>query len=97
MQVTKMLTMDSKKIVIKTKEQIELIRESALIVSKTLGVIANEIKPGSNSLKLDKIAEEFIRDNGGIPGFFRYVWLSEYFMCQSKSGSCTWYPKYKSI
>lgn len=64
-----MLTMDSKKTVIKTKEQIELIRESALIVSKTLGVIANEIKPGSNSLKLDKIAEEFIRDNGGIPGF----------------------------
>ena len=65
----KMLTMDSKKIVIKTEEEIELIRESALLVSKTLGLIAKEIKPGSNSLKLDKIAEEFIRDNGGKPGF----------------------------
>ena len=47
-----MLTMDSKKIVIKTGEEIELIRESALLVSKTLGLIAKEIKPGSNSLKL---------------------------------------------
>ena len=41
----KMLTMDSKKIVIKTEEEIELIRESALLVSKTLGLIAKEIKP----------------------------------------------------
>ena len=65
----KMLTMDSKKIVIKTEEEIELIKESALLVSKTLGLIAKEIKPGSNSLKLDKIAEEFIRDNDGEPGF----------------------------
>ncbi len=56
-------------IIAKTKEQIELIRESALIVSQTLGLIAKEIKPGVSTLQLDKIAEEFIRDQGAIPGF----------------------------
>ena len=54
---------------IKTKAQIELIRESALLVSKTLGILAKEVKPGVTTLYLDKLAEEFIRDNGGIPGF----------------------------
>jgi methionyl aminopeptidase len=44
-------------------------RESALLVSKCLGLIAKEIKPGVTSLYLDKLAEEFIRDNGAIPGF----------------------------
>ncbi|MFY0712857.1 type I methionyl aminopeptidase [Seonamhaeicola sp. NFXS20] len=56
-------------IVIKTKEEIELMRESALIVSKTLGVLAKEIKPGVTTLQLDKIAEEHIRDHGAEPGF----------------------------
>jgi methionyl aminopeptidase len=56
-------------IIPKTLEQIELMRESALLVSKTLGIIAQEIKPGVSTLYLDKLAEEFIRDNGGIPGF----------------------------
>ncbi|MDH3323058.1 MAG: type I methionyl aminopeptidase [Flavobacteriaceae bacterium] len=54
---------------IKTPEEIELIRESALIVSRTLGEIAKAIKPGITSLELDKIAEEHIRDHGAIPGF----------------------------
>ncbi|WP_435313723.1 type I methionyl aminopeptidase [Cellulophaga fucicola] len=54
---------------IKTPEEIEIMRESALIVSKTLGLIAKEIKPGVTTLQLDKIAEEFIRDHDGIPGF----------------------------
>lgn len=54
---------------IKSAEEIELMRESALIVSKTLGIIAAEIKPGVNALYLDKLAEEFIRDNGAEPGF----------------------------
>jgi methionyl aminopeptidase len=54
---------------IKTKEEIELMRESALIVSKTLGVLAKEVKPGVTTLFLDKIAEEFIRDHGAEPGF----------------------------
>ena len=55
--------------VIKTKEEIELIRESALLVSKTLGMIASEIKEGVTTLQLDKLAEDFIRSNNGIPGF----------------------------
>ena len=56
-------------IIIKTREEIELMRESALIVSKTLGLLAKEIKPGITTLQLDKMAEEFIRDQGAIPGF----------------------------
>ncbi|MEX1382916.1 type I methionyl aminopeptidase [Lutibacter sp.] len=56
-------------ILIKTREEIELMRQSALIVSKTLGLLAKEVKPGVTTLFLDKLAEEFIRDNGGIPGF----------------------------
>ena len=54
---------------IKTPEEIELMRESALVVSKTLGMLASEIKPGVNSLFLDKLAEEFIREQGAEPGF----------------------------
>jgi methionyl aminopeptidase len=56
-------------IIPKTREQIELMRESALIVSKTLGMIASEIKPGVTTLHLDRLAEEFIRDHGALPGF----------------------------
>lgn len=56
-------------IIPKTREQIELMRESALIVSKTLGMIAQEIKPGVTTLYLDKLAEEFIRDHGAVPSF----------------------------
>ena len=54
---------------LKTREEIELMRESALIVSKTLGMLASEIKPGVTTLYLDKLAEIFIRDHGAIPGF----------------------------
>ncbi len=54
---------------IKTPEEIELMRESALVVSKTLGMLASEIKPGVNALYLDKLAEEFIREQGAEPGF----------------------------
>jgi len=54
---------------LKTPEQIELIRESALIVSKTLGMIAREIRPGITTLELDKMAETFIRDHDAEPGF----------------------------
>ncbi len=54
---------------IKTREEIELMRESALIVSKTLGMLASEIKPGVTTLELDKLAEDFIRAQGAEPGF----------------------------
>ncbi len=56
-------------IIVKTREEIELLRESARIVSKTLGALAPEIKPGVTTLHLDKIAETCIRDQGAIPGF----------------------------
>lgn len=56
-------------IIAKSTEEIELMRESALIVSKTLGMIAKEIKPGITTLELDRKAEEFIRDHHAIPGF----------------------------
>ena len=54
---------------IKNAEEIELMRESALIVSKTLGMLAAEVKPGVSTLQLDSLAETFIRDHGAIPGF----------------------------
>jgi methionyl aminopeptidase len=54
---------------LKTREEIELVRESAIIVSKTLGMLAAEIKPGITSLKLDQLAETFIRDHEAEPGF----------------------------
>jgi len=54
---------------IKTLEEIEIMRESALIVSKTLGILAKEVKPGVTTLQLDKMAEEYIRSEGAIPGF----------------------------
>jgi len=54
---------------IKNREEIELMRESALIVSRTLGELAKLIKPGVTTLQLDKIAEEYIRDQGAVPGF----------------------------
>lgn len=54
---------------IKSAEEIALMRESALVVSKTLGMLAKEVKPGISTLYLDKLAEEFIRDHGAIPGF----------------------------
>ena len=56
-------------IVLKNAEEIELMRESALIVSKTLGMLASEIKPGISTLELDAKAETCIRDHGAIPGF----------------------------
>lgn len=56
-------------IVTKSREEIELMRESALVVSRTLGMLAAEIKPGITTLKLDKLAEEFIREQNAIPGF----------------------------
>ena len=56
----------------KSNEEIELIRESSLLVGKTLAEVAKHIRPGVETIKLDEIAEEFIRDNGAIPGFKGY-------------------------
>ena len=61
--------MAGKTIIYKTKEEIELMRQSALMVSKTLGVIAERIGPGVTGLELDRLAETYIRDHGAKPGF----------------------------
>ncbi len=59
-------------IFLKSDDEIELLRESNQIVAKTLAEVAKLIKPGVTTAQLDKIAEEFIRDNGGVPGFLGY-------------------------
>ena len=56
-------------IILKTIEELRLMRESAQLVSKTLGMIAAEIKPGVTTLHLDKLAHDFIKDHGGEPAF----------------------------
>jgi len=56
-------------IIVKTREEIELMRQSALVVSKTLGMLAKELKPGITTNQLDKLAEDFIRSQGAVPGF----------------------------
>ena len=59
-------------IYLKTGEEIVLMREANQLVGKTLGELANNIKPGISTLQLDKIAETFIRDHGAIPAFLGY-------------------------
>jgi len=56
-------------IIYKTKDEIEILRQSSLLVGKTLAEVAKLIKPGVTTQELDRIAEEFILDNGGKPGF----------------------------
>ena len=59
-------------IFLKSDEEIELLRISNQIVAKTLAELAKLIEPGISTEKLDKVAAEFIRDNGGVPGFLGY-------------------------
>jgi len=56
----------------KTQAEIELMRESALLVSRTLTEVAKVLKAGIPTLQLDKLIGEYIRDNGGIPSFLNY-------------------------
>jgi len=59
-------------IFVKSAEAIALIKEGAEILSKVHGRIAKEIKPGVTTQRLDEVAEEFIRDSGGVPSFKGY-------------------------
>ncbi len=59
-------------IYLKTAEDIELMRLSNNIVARTLGEMAKAIKPGVTTLKLDSLAEEFIRSQGAVPSFLGY-------------------------
>ncbi len=64
--------MSSKKPVLKTDDEVELIRQSSLLVGKTLAELASRIRPGVTTLELDRVAQEFIRDHDAIPGFLGY-------------------------
>lgn len=59
-------------IVYKSEDEIVLLRESSLLVGKTLAEVAKEIRPGVKTITLDKIAETYIRDHGAEPGFKGY-------------------------
>ncbi|MFH0864969.1 MAG: type I methionyl aminopeptidase [Bacteroidota bacterium] len=56
----------------KTDEEIEKIRKSSLLVGKALAEVAGIIRPGVKTAELDKLAEEFIRDNNALPAFKGY-------------------------
>ncbi|HMI03804.1 MAG TPA: type I methionyl aminopeptidase [Pedobacter sp.] len=60
------------KIYYKSPEEIELIRESSLLVSKTLAEVAKIIEAGVTTKKLNQHAETFMRDHGAIPAFLNY-------------------------
>lgn len=57
---------------LKTAKEVELLRASNQLVSRTLAEMAKIIKPGITTLDLDRVAEEYIRDNKAVPGFKGY-------------------------
>ncbi|NOX16910.1 MAG: type I methionyl aminopeptidase [Chlorobi bacterium] len=59
-------------ILIKSKNEIDLIRKSCEIVAETLQLVKSYAKPGMTTLELDKLAEDYIRSSGGIPAFKGY-------------------------
>ena len=59
-------------IVLKTPEEVEMMVQASKIVAEAHQVLKKEVKPGVTTLALDKIAEDFIRDHGGIPAFKGY-------------------------
>lgn len=81
------------KIFLKTEDEIELMRKANHLVGETLAELAKHIKPGVTTLQLDRIAEEFIRDNGAVPTFktFPILWRAvsrKYLhLCQQRCGS----------
>ena len=56
----------------KTDEEVELLRQSSLLVGKTLAEVARILRPGVLTIDLDQVAETFIRDHGAVPGFKGY-------------------------
>lgn len=59
-------------IYLKTRDEIELIRESGEILGRAHGEIARLVRPGVKTIELDRVAETFIRDKGGSPSFKNY-------------------------
>ena len=56
----------------KTEEEIALLRENAILVSKTLAEVGKAVAPGVTTKELNRVAETFIRDNGAIPSFLGF-------------------------
>jgi methionyl aminopeptidase len=56
----------------KTEEEIALLRENAILVSKTLAEVGKAVAPGVTTKELNRVAETFIRDNGAVPNFLDY-------------------------
>ena len=56
----------------KNAEELELMRENAILVSKTLAVVGKAVAPGVTTNQLNRLAETYIRDNGAIPSFLGY-------------------------
>lgn len=56
----------------KTEEEIELLRENGILVSKTLAEVGKAVAPGVTTAELNRVAETFIRDNGAIPSFLGF-------------------------
>ena len=57
----------------KTEEEIALMRETGILVSKTLAEVGKIVAPGVTTLELNRVAETFIRDNGAIPSFLGFI------------------------
>ncbi len=57
----------------KTEPEIELMRQSALLVSKTLAEVATVLRPGMTTLSIDKLIGEIIRGNNAVPWFLIYL------------------------
>ena len=57
---------------LKTEEELVIMREASQLLGKAHGEIARIIKPGVKTMALDKLAEEYIRDHGGVPSFKNY-------------------------
>lgn len=59
-------------IYLKTKRQIELMKEACRITKGMLDIVEKNIKPGVSTLELDQIAEDYCRSQGAIPNFKGY-------------------------
>ena len=69
----------------KTEAEIELMRLSGDLVSRSIAEVAKYIKPGVSTLELDKVAEDFIRGHNAIPAFKNYQGTFPGTLCTSKN------------
>jgi methionyl aminopeptidase len=70
-------------IIYKTNAEVELMKQSAELVSKTLAEVAKVLKPGMNTLQIDTLCEQFVRDHHAIPSFKNYKNTYPFSICAS--------------